>query len=128
MFTTSTTVFNELVKRNHVPEALGNPIKNQALTVIASNGFLTEAFDECDESRIKKAIAFTVELRSENKSAGPNAVDGTDNLKNILERRLADRSKPTANFLIPPIDFIEEHTTLFEKATQKTTKIKNQFG
>ena len=41
MFTASTTVFNKLVERYHVPEALGNPVKNQALTVIASNGFLT---------------------------------------------------------------------------------------
>ena len=60
----------------HVPEALGNPIKTQALTVIAPNGFLPDAFDECDESLIQKAIAFTDELGSE-KSAGPNAVDAT---------------------------------------------------
>ena len=64
MFTTSTTVFNKLVERNHVPEALGNPIKTQALTVIAPDGFLPDAFDEWDESLIQKAIVFTDELRS----------------------------------------------------------------
>ena len=47
------------------------------MTVIAPNGFLPDAFDECDESLIQKAIAFIDELGSEKKSAGPNAVDAT---------------------------------------------------
>ena len=69
MFTTSTTVLSKLVERNHVPEALGNTIRIQELTIISPNGFLTEVFDEGDEAHIQKAVAFIDMLWSENKSA-----------------------------------------------------------
>ena len=77
VFATSTTVFNKLVEHYRVSDSPGNPIKIESLTVIAPNEFLLDAFDECDEAPIQKAIAFTDELQSENKSAGPNAVDAT---------------------------------------------------
>ena len=57
---TSTTVFNTLFELYDVPEALGNTIKTQA-DDHRTELFLTEAFDESDEVRIQKAIAFTDE-------------------------------------------------------------------
>ena len=110
-FTTSTTVINKLVKRNNVPEALGNTIRIQELTIISPNGFLTEVFDEGDEAHIQKAVAFIDMLWSENKSA--RQVDGgvTGNMRNILERRLADRSKQTTSLLVPPIVFIQRNAS-----------------
>ena len=77
VFTTSTTVFNKLVERHRVPDSPGNPVMIELLMNIAPNEFLLDAFDECDEAPIQKAIAFTDELQSENKSAEPNAVDAT---------------------------------------------------
>ena len=65
MFTTRTTVLNKLVECYNVPEALGNPVKVQERTIIAPNGFLTEAFDECDKAHIQTVIAFTDELGCE---------------------------------------------------------------
>ena len=110
-FTTSTTVFNNL-ERYNVPERLGNTIRIQALTVIALNGFLPEGFHKCYEAHIQKAAALIDVLRSENKSARHVVVDSTGNVKNIFERRLANRSKQTASLLVPPIDFfIGEHIT-----------------
>ena len=64
MSTTLAMVY-KLVERYDVYEALGNPIRIQALTLIALNAFLTEVIDECDEAPIQKAIAFTDELWTE---------------------------------------------------------------
>ena len=70
-----------------------------------------EAFDECDKAHIQEAIASTDELRSDNRSARPNAIDATGNLNKILERQLAHRSKQTTSLLIPPIFFITRSTS-----------------